>query len=151
MALVERFVAEKSAWITQKQNDMRLRAVKTPPELGEGMASPAVRPYAEAKEEALRFVQERVQAMNAQYGFSFARISVRNQKTRWGSCSRRGNLNFTYRILYLPPHLADYIVVHELCHLAEMNHGPKFWNLVARVCPEYQAMRRELRMYQGNC
>jgi predicted metal-dependent hydrolase len=140
--LVERFVAEKADWIEQKQAEMKRRAEKR-----EERPSLPTRPFAEAKFQALHFTTQRVAIMNTHYGFSYQKISVRNQKTRWGSCSKRGNLAFNYRILFLPPHLADYLVVHELCHLAEFNHSPVFWNLVAKKFPNYQELRRELRVY----
>lgn len=122
---------------------MRQRAVET-----RFMASRAPVPYKDAKKESLAFAQERVGVFNEIYGFSYKEVRVKNQKTRWGSCSKRGNLNFNYRILYLPLHLADYIVVHELCHLKEFNHGKKFWDLVAQVFPGHREMRRELRKYR---
>jgi predicted metal-dependent hydrolase len=67
------------------------------------------------------------------------------QKSRWGSCSRKKNLNFNYKLIQLPLELADYIVVHELCHLQEFNHGQGFWNLVGETIPDYKARRDELR------
>lgn len=140
MVLVKRFVAEKAEWIRVKQEEMREKVVK--------LGSYEVRKFSEVKEEALRFAEDRVAVLNKMYGFSYKTISVKNQKTRWGSCSRRGNLNFNYRIVDLPAHLADYIVVHELCHLKEFNHGQKFWALVAQVFPNHREMRRELRGYQ---
>ncbi|MEK9156735.1 MAG: SprT family zinc-dependent metalloprotease [Patescibacteria group bacterium] len=141
MVLVRRFVAEKREWIEKKQSDMRRRAV------GAQHLAP-FRTYADAKQESLAFTQDRVAVLNKIYGFSYKTITVKNQKTRWGSCSRRGNLNFNYRIVDLPAHLADYIVVHELCHLKEFNHGQKFWALVAKVFPNHHEMRKELRIYQ---
>lgn len=97
------------------------------------------------KEEALRFISSKIDYYNNIYGFDFNRISIRNQKTRWGSCSSKKNLNFNYRILFLPERMADYIIVHELFHLKEMNHSRKFWNLVAEVVPDYLDIRKELR------
>ncbi len=143
MALVERFVAEKRGWIEKHQERLRKRV-----SVGVVTGGVEVLPFGKVKEESLRFATQRVEAMNAHFGFSYKAIRVRNQKTRWGSCSKRGNLNFNYRILYLPPYLADYIVVHELCHLKEFNHGQKFWALVAQVFPNHREMRRELRSYQ---
>ncbi len=73
------------------------------------------------------------------------RIAIRNQRTRWGSCSSKGNLNFNYRIVFLPIELVDYIVVHELCHLLEFNHSSVFWGHVGRVLPNYPLHRAALR------
>ncbi len=103
------------------------------------------RKYLQMREAARRFVHARISALNAPYGFRWKRIAIRNTRSRWGSCSRAGNLNFNYKILLLPPELADYIIVHELCHLAELNHSPAFWALVSRTFPDYAAMRRDLK------
>jgi len=75
-------------------------------------------------------------------------VSIRKQRTRWGSASTTGNLSFNYRIAFLPAHLADYIIVHELCHLIEHNHSAKFWAQMARVLPDYARLRKELRSYR---
>ncbi|MEI6345928.1 MAG: M48 family metallopeptidase [bacterium] len=80
--------------------------------------------------------------------FTYHRVSIRNQRTRWGSCSRRGNLNFSYKLALLPPHLADYLIVHELCHLGQFNHSPAFWALVALAIPEYRTHRDELKHWR---
>ena len=79
------------------------------------------------------------------YGFAIGQISIRNQRTRWGSCSKRGNLNFNHRIVGLAPELVDYVVVHELCHLAELNHSKQFWKLVEQTMPNYNELRKELK------
>lgn len=101
--------------------------------------------YEKYKEDARKIAHERVEFFNNHYRFTFGSIAIRNQKTRWGSCSKKGNLNFNYKIALLPPHLADYIVVHELCHLKEFNHGEQFWNLVAETMPEYKEYRKALK------
>lgn len=73
------------------------------------------------------------------------RIAIRDSKTRWGSCSSKGNLNFHWKLGVISAHLSDYVIVHELCHLKEFNHGTGFWELVARVCPDYEKYKIELR------
>ena len=87
------------------------------------------------------------------HDFKFGRVSIRNQRTRWGSCSRRGdrpgNLNFNYRVAFLPPALCDYVVVHELCHLKVRNHSARFWAQVASLYPDWQEQRDWLRVNGG--
>lgn len=100
--------------------------------------------YQAHKEAARSFVHARLEVLNAQYGFVYGKVAIRDQKSRWGSCSSKKNLNFNYRILFLPSALADYIIVHELCHLGEFNHSPAFWRLVARVIPDHVSLRRQL-------
>lgn len=94
--------------------------------------------YLAHKESARALATERVTYWNTHYGFLYNTIAIRNQQSRWGSCSIKRNLNFNYRILFLPPELVDYIVVHELCHLQEFNHASAFWQLVARTIPDYR-------------
>ena len=74
-----------------------------------------------------------------------SRISIREQKTRWGSCSSAGNLNFNWRLIFAPEEVLDYVVVHELAHRIEMNHSKAFYQIVAQVLPDYQASRKWLR------
>ena len=78
-------------------------------------------------------------------GVGFGRVSVKDQRTLWGSCSREGNLNFNWRLALAPDEVLDYLVVHELAHRAQMNHSRRFWEVVERVCPEHRAHRRWLR------
>lgn len=105
------------------------------------------REYLKHRETARAIAHERVAHFNASGGYRVGSIRIRNSKTRWGSCSSRGNLNFHYRIVFLPAELIDYVVVHELCHLREMNHSPRFWAQVAEVLPDYQERRRALAAY----
>jgi predicted metal-dependent hydrolase len=79
------------------------------------------------------------------YNFSYNKVFIKNQRTRWGSCSSNRNLNFNYRIINLAPELQDYLIVHELCHLQEFNHGQAFWNLVGLQIPNYKVVRTQLK------
>ncbi len=101
--------------------------------------------YRKYKETARLLIKSRLEFFNAHYGLTYSRVAVKNHKRLWGSCSARGNLNFNYRLIFLPPELADYIIVHELCHLKELNHSPRFWALVAETFPHYKKMRASLR------
>ena len=105
------------------------------------------RAYLRHKEEARHFIEERVRFWAAIYKISYKRIAIRNTKARWGSCSREGNLNFSYAILFLPRELADYCVVHELCHIKEHNHSSRFWALVEAGVPNYLERRHALKRY----
>lgn len=78
-------------------------------------------------------------------GGHYTSITIRDQKTRWGSCSSRGTLSFNYRLIFAPPMVLDYVVVHELCHLTHMNHSKEFWNKVASVMPDYRVYRKWLK------
>lgn len=97
------------------------------------------------KETARSLAHERLAYWNQFYGHPYNRVAIRNQGSRWGSCSMKGNLNFNYRIALLPPELADYIIVHELCHLREFNHSDRFWALVAETLPDYKERKERLK------
>lgn len=94
--------------------------------------------YLACKARAKKLINERLRHFNQHYRFTFARVAVKDLRSRWGSCSAQKNLNFHYKLLFLPVELLDYVVVHELCHLVEMNHGHKFWGLVEKTIPDYK-------------
>jgi len=96
-------------------------------------------------EEILEIIDNRIDHFNRHYRFDFYGIRIKKMKTRWGSCSSKKNLNFNAKIVTLPDRLIDYIVVHELCHLQELNHSPRFWALVAQSLPDYEELKKELR------
>ena len=91
----------------------------------------------------------RVQACAAQHGLTVSRITVRNQKTRWGSCSRRGTISLNWRLIQTPDHVRDYIILHELAHLRHMNHSARFWAEVARLCPDYATAETWLKTHRN--
>ncbi len=101
--------------------------------------------YIENKTAALELALDRIAYFNSTYNFTFKKISIKNQTSRWGSCSRRGNINFNYRIALIAPELADYIIVHELCHLGEFNHSKRFWDLVEKTVPNWRELRAKLK------
>jgi predicted metal-dependent hydrolase len=103
------------------------------------------REYRRRRTEAESFIRDKVTKWNDHYGFHHGRISIRDQKTRWGSCSKKGNLSFSWKLLLLPERMADYVVVHELCHLKEFNHSSRFWALVAQTIPDCRHIAKELR------
>jgi len=102
--------------------------------------------YLAHKELTRSLVHCRLEYFNQHYNLPYKRVAIKNQRRCWGSCSSLKNLNFNYKIYFLPPHLRDYIIVHELCHLVELNHGQKFWDLVAQQIPEYQNCVAELKV-----
>ena len=94
-----------------------------------------------AKKSLVSRVRKTACALNIKIG----KVTIRGQKTRWGSCSSRGNLSFNYNLLRFRKAVIDYVIVHELCHRKEMNHSEKFWNLVEIYCPDFRKLRKELK------
>jgi predicted metal-dependent hydrolase len=139
--LIERFVQQKSVWITGMLDTFAKRPI-SPHKIKSSRAD-----YKKYKDTALKIATEKVEKFNAHYKFKVNNITIKNQKTRWGSCSSKGNINLNYKIALIPEELVDYIVVHELCHLGQFNHSKKFWDLVGEMMPEYVLRRRELRGY----
>jgi len=96
---------------------------------------------------ALRRFQEALDTYSPRIGGTYHRVTVRDQKTRWGSCSAAHNLNFNWRLILAPPEVLEYVVIHELCHLWEFNHSRRFWALVASQMPEYEIWKKWLKQY----
>lgn len=134
--LAKQFVERKIDWVLQAQEKMS--RVQTPLKVSTAQ-------MAKHKRELKKIIIPRLAELNKAYGFSYKLVSVRNQKTRWGSCSKSGTLSFNYKLLFVPEAVRDYVLVHELCHIQEMNHSKKFWSLVAQVLPNYRALRTELK------
>lgn len=143
MGLIEKFLQEKRSWIEDKISYFTQFKNKPITRFSEA-------DYKKHKDEAFALACARVAYFNQIYGFSYNEINIKNQKTRWGSCSAKGNLNFNYKILFLPEAVRDYVVVHELCHLKEFNHSRKFWTLVSKSLPDYGKLRTELRELEVN-
>jgi predicted metal-dependent hydrolase len=105
--------------------------------------------YETNKEAARTVIRERLDYFlgyyAARHGIAVGRIAIRNQKSRWGSCSKKGNLNFNYKLAFMPPAVRDYVIVHEICHVKEFNHGGGFWALVAETVPDWKELRKSLR------
>lgn len=137
--IADKFVREKMGWIMEKISHFEKFDKIVIPQISK-------KEYKEYKIKALELVSARIGYFNRAYNFSFNDIAIKNHKARWGSCSSSKNLNFNYKIVFLPSKLVDYIVVHELCHLGELNHSKSFWNLVFMALPQHKDLRKELRM-----
>ncbi|MGN0371953.1 MAG: M48 family metallopeptidase [Enterocloster sp.] len=102
------------------------------------------------RREAKKKLEERTAYFAEKMGVTYNRIAVKAAKTRWGSCSAQGNLNFHWKLILMPPQVLDYVVVHELAHRKEMNHSERFWAEVARILPDYKIRRKWLKENGGN-
>ena len=136
--IIERFIIQKSQWVLD-----RINYFKTTKHIFLSKSTRA--DYLRNKENARQLAKQKIEQFNKIYNYKFNSLNIKNQKTRWGSCSRKGNLNFNYKIVFLPEKISDYIIVHELCHLDEFNHSKNFWNLVSRTIPDYMEIRKEFK------
>ena len=139
LSFAESFVYRQRQWLLEKLAFFRGLPPLDP------IARFGRREYLQNREAARALVSSKLTEFAPRFGVSYGRVSIRNQKTCWGSCSRKGNLNFNYKLLFLPVDLQDYVIVHELAHVRELSHSPRFWALVGSVVPDYAARRRELR------
>ena len=101
------------------------------------------------RRQAAEIIQEKVDKLSARFGLTYNRICIRAQRTRWGSCSYSGNLNFNWKLIMAPEPVVDYVVIHELMHLEEMNHTNRFWKLVAEKCPDWRELKKWLREHEA--
>ena len=134
---IESFLASKSEWINKHLNEARKRIAEAPTPLSEDEKN-------KLKKRAKQFLNERVLYYAELMGVEYGRIAIRTQKTRFGSCSTKKNLNFNLAIMLMPTHIADYVIVHELAHLKEMNHSMRFWREVEKMIPDYKERRKWL-------
>lgn len=137
----EKYLESKALWLKSCLSDLDLKA---PFNLSKNLDLEK-KHYLKYREKARLIIEKRTAEINECYGFKYKKISIRNQKTRWGSCSKAGNLNFNYRLIFLSSLELDYVIAHELCHLKEFNHSVKFWQQVAIFCPEYKDIRKKLK------
>ncbi len=98
--------------------------------------------------EAAKVISQRTDELSSRIGIGYKRIAIRGQKTRWGSCSRKRNLNFNWKLIMAPQTVIDYVIIHELTHLKEMNHSKKFWELVAKYCPGWREHKKWLKQHE---
>ena len=139
---IERIVREKEPWIRKQLEKIAGQKEMATEQQLEKLTEKDIR---ELADRALVYIPERVKYFAPQVGVSYGRITIRNQKTRWGSCSSKGNLNFNCLLMLMPAEIQDYVVVHELCHRLEMNHSKAFWGRVEEILPDYKARRKWLK------
>lgn len=137
---IERFLQKSDGWIKKHRDEAakRMREKADTPRL----SMDEIRQLAQ---EAKKDIPERARHFAPLIGVSYGGITIRNQKSRWGSCSSKGNLNFNCLLMLAPPEHRDYVVVHELCHLKEMNHSKRFWSEVEKILPNYKESVRWFR------
>ena len=133
----EAFVASKENWIRKHLESIALKTAEV-----QILSEPERKVLAER---AAAVLPEKVQLFAAKIGVTWGRITIRSQKTRWGSCSAQGNLNFNCLLMLCPEEVQDYVVIHELCHRKEMNHSALFWAEVEKFCPDYRVRRKWLK------
>ena len=156
---IERILKEKEGWIQKHIEKIREQEAKRKETQGYGengeQGEAIEREYLSREEiqklaeKALEYIPKRVSYFAKQIGVTYGRITIRNQKTRWGSCSSKGNLNFNCLLMLTLPEVIDYVVVHELCHRKEMNHSKAFWAEVEKVLPNYKEQVKWLKENGG--
>lgn len=137
---IRRFLEKHADWIERQQQRLRQQAeeaAKIPP-----LSKDELR---ELTQLARKDLTARCEAFAARMGVSYSRIAIRNQKTKWGSCSSKGNLNFNCLLMLTPEEVRNYVVVHELCHLRHMNHSAEFWAAVEKLQPDYRNAKKWLK------
>lgn len=139
-AKVKAFVEQHRAWVEKKLAETAGRAAEL--KTADRLSETDIR---ELAEKARADLPARAARLAPQVGVTYGRVTIRLQKTRWGSCSSKGNLNFNCLLMLAPEQVRDYVVAHELCHRKEMNHSPRFWAEVGRVLPDYQASKKWLK------
>ena len=148
---IERILREKEGWIQKYIEKIREQEAKKKETQGESVESEYLtnEEIKKLADKALQHIPKRVSYYAKQIGVTYVKITIRNQKTRWGSCSSKGNLNFNCLLMLTPPEVIDYVVVHELCHRKEMNHSGVFGVEVEKVLPNYKEQVKWLKENGG--
>ena len=142
MLEIEAFIRKNAAWLNKHLEMVEKERAAVAAAPVSMLTMEEIRGLAD---KAMRIIPERAAHFAPLVGVRYGRITIRNQKTRWGSCSAKGNLNFNCLLMLAPPEVLDYVIVHELCHRKEMNHSPRFWAEVARVIPDYKKYEKWLK------
>ena len=143
-AYIEKILKDKEAWIL---NCLEKQQKETVAGSTQKLTNADIKALAE---QALKAIPPLVKRYAGILGVTYGRITIRNQKTRWGSCSAKGNLNFDCLLMLMPEEIQELVVVHELCHRIEMNHSKAFWSLVEGVLPDYKARKKWLKENGGS-
>ena len=148
---IEKVLKEQEGWIQKhieqiKKYEAKMKETKDGSNENKYLTPDEIKQLAD---QATKYLPERVSFFSKMMGVSCGRLTIRNQRTRWGSCSSKGNLNFNCLIMLMPPEVIDYVVVHELCHLKEMNHSKAFWAEVEKVLPNYKEQVKWLEEHGG--
>lgn len=138
---IENFLQKKSDWIMKKIDLLKNQEEKIKLPTGK-------KDYLENKEKARKIITQKTKEISEKLNLKFSKIRIGNQKSRWGSCSKSGTLSFNYKLIYLPENLIDYIIVHEVCHLKELNHSHRFWSLVDSSFPNRKEVRKQFKKYK---
>ena len=140
---VSHILTDRQHWIITRYLEQQSRqAAKPVSDLTPAQRAALTQRYIAAAKE---YFPKRAAYFQQFTGGTYNRITIRDQKTRWGSCSAKGTLSFNWRLMLAPPSILDYVVVHELCHLTHMNHSSAFWQAVEKVCPDYRTARKWLK------
>lgn len=142
---IERMVISKSKWI-----DEHMLKVQSTIDERSKLEKITFEQVKELEDQAVEYIPKRVKYYAEKENFVYNKITIKNLLSRWGSCSTKGNLNFNCLLMLTPDYVIDYIVVHELCHLREMNHSEKFWAEVEKIMPDYQRAELWLKQNGGN-
>lgn len=142
---IEKMVISKSKWI-----DEHMLKVQSTIDERSKLEKITFEQVKELADQAVEYIPKRVKYYAEKENFVYNKITIKNLVSRWGSCSTKGNLNFNCLLMLTPDYVIDYIVVHELCHLREMNHSEKFWTEVEKIMPDYQRAELWLKQNGGN-